>query len=159
MVSIPPTMAHFIVSRATADDIPEMVQTYNSAFEHDYFSNLNFPKAQVAQDVKNRWLAAKYAAALNVPGIDQVICRDTTTGELAGFARWGHPVILTDEQKETKRLQDEESKAKRRSGIAPYPPGSNVECCDAKFLGLEEYRDKYVDYEDMYGTTQMRPSL
>ncbi|RDW94577.1 hypothetical protein BP5796_00340 [Coleophoma crateriformis] len=144
-------MAPFIVSPASVDDVPDMVQVYNSAFEHNYFSSFTFPKEKVPQDIKNEWLAEKYTTSLRTPGIETFVCRDNISGEVAGFARWGYPVVLTDAQKEEKKTLEAEAEQKRKNGIAPYPSGANVECCDAKFLGLEKIRDKHVDYEDMYG--------
>ncbi|KAH8808234.1 acyl-CoA N-acyltransferase [Xylogone sp. PMI_703] len=138
----------FTLSPCTLDDIESMIHVYQAAFASNHFSNLTFPPATVAPASKAAWLRKRFLKYFAQPEIRNFKLVEDSTGRLVAWTRWAFPHVFSEQEKEERRREAEQKAALPSN--ERWPEGSNYEACELKFGGLDVYRQKYVDGENMY---------
>lgn len=140
-----PIRQDFVLSPCTVDDVEDMINVHYNAFKDDYFGSFSFPKT-IPEDVMRKWKTERFTKTLSKPEIRNFKITEVSTGKMAAWARWTFPYTFSEKEKLEKE-REEEAKPK---GYTEWPPGANLEICDAKFGALERLKNKYVDPETMY---------
>ncbi|TVY46115.1 hypothetical protein LSUB1_G000045 [Lachnellula subtilissima] len=143
----------FILSPCTPEDVPEMVATYLSAFEHDYLSKYCLPTSTITPEEKLRWLNARFLKLFSSPEVRAFKITDANNGNRqAAFSRWMFPYVFSEEEKRVREEDKKERERKRKEdGIdVKWPLGADLEVCDLKFGPMDSCRESSINAEETY---------
>lgn len=132
-----------------------------------------------------KWFIDSALPKFSQPELHFFKITDSSTGELAGFVRWGYPytppppadaAAKVAESGKDGEKGEEVVKKEEGSGIAGagsvevvkdqddkpkattgWPEGTNLPFADEKFGALMEWRKKYVKWEETYSTLSSDP--
>jgi len=137
---------NFILSPCTPADIPEMIEVYLNAFAGDVLGNFTFPREEIGETEMRRWMTAFLTSHFAKPEMHSYKMTETNTGIMAAWMRCAFPHSLTEEEKEKRKLQEQE-RAKRDG---QWPRGANLEVIGAKFGMLMKLKEKYCNDLETY---------
>jgi hypothetical protein len=150
----------FVLAPCLPEDIDQMIDVYLNAFKDDYFGSFTFPRSNIPEDEMYQWLRNRFLKTLRTPEYRCFKVTEVSTGRIGAWVRWQYPHTLSEEQKaEKKREKEREEREKAEGKLQKWPRGANLEVCDIKFGWLDRMREKNVDVENMYGTSNSFPEL
>jgi hypothetical protein len=134
------TANYTVADCAEAADLAGMIAVYEAAFRDNYFTSLIFPPTTDPES-KKQWASARFRKAFGQPELHLFEAVEAATGKLVAWTKWTFPHVVSEE---------EQSKKREAGEVKVWPEGANTDACEAKFGGLDRFREKFVKADDMY---------
>lgn len=133
----------FSIHPCTPADISSMLTIYDLAFATDPFRLARWPSSQVSPSVFTSWLTKVFTKYLHTPHTHTWKLVENSTGNMAGWTHWAEPHVLSREEKERVKIEEE-------TGEGKFPEGSVLDICEAKVRGWDALREKWYKSEEMF---------
>lgn len=114
-------------------------------------NSYTFPVSQIGPSEMKQWLHKRFLSMIIKPEYRNLKIVDTSTGNIAAWARWHFPYTFSWEEKAEKEREKEERKKRGVLEGGEWPVGANLEVCEMKFGALHRIRHELVDFENAYG--------
>jgi hypothetical protein len=155
----------YVLGNVTEGDIPQLFILWEAAFAKNRLHVLSFPPDKINKKALEKWYHARMLANLEKPDLRNYKITYQRTGQIVAAARWGFPHIKKEEKSDGKQdnavenVPEEVVGAREPTSKDTQLEGLNEALWDEIGNALNEWREKFVKWEDTYGRYPFLPPL